>query len=81
MFRKEFFFSKLKYFFLRKPSVKEQRFISRYQFATAIIVINHKMDEPYNESIDNARAICLESVNRQMMDSTCVSSLIKNSCA
>lgn len=34
-----------------------------------------------NESIDNAYTICLGPVDRQMMDSTCVSSPVKNSCA
>lgn len=30
--------------------------------------------------MDNVRTICLRPVDRQMMDSTCVSSPVKNSC-
>lgn len=41
------FFFQVKVFFSTKAfSKRAARFISRYQFATAIIVINHKMDKP-----------------------------------
>lgn len=69
---KRFFFKIRVLLSMKTFNKRATRCISRYQFATTIIVINHKVNEPYNESIDNARTICLESVDRQMMDSTCV---------
>lgn len=77
VFRKGFFFQIRVTFSTKTFNKRATRRISRYQFATTLIVINHKVNEPYNESIDNVRTICLESVDRQMMDSTCVSSLVK----
>lgn len=43
--------------------------------ADIIMVINHKMElRAVMKSMDNVRTICLGLVDRQMMDSTCVSS-------